>query len=148
MNNQTMFLCFVDDEPDTVEPIVTELRGMRMFEIREYDDYASITQDVIDNAELFVLDVWTGPDQTSKAFVRFVRCIAKRKPFIAFTTALEKSEISLPSGDSMGLRKFVLSHAGLGVVTKRDEFGERWRREFRLDVMENILTLYWSTRSG
>lgn len=142
-----MSITFVEDDRREIAQVVATLDTSHYFDIHEFADYSALTEDVIRNTSLFVLDVLTGGGD--KAFCQFIGVLRRReKAFLAFTRITEHGRLKSFPGQPE-LRQAVFEHGGLGVVSKVVPAGDETRvrrRDLQLELIERIMEFYWAWR--
>lgn len=141
---QNMTVCFVEDERRTISEVIAKLQATGFFQIHEFADYVAVSEDIIRDTDLFVLDVLT--NNSAEAFCRFIRVLRDhRKPFLAFTRVPEERPIEFLPGKPR-LRDLVFEHGGLGFVSKisaPDDPRHPSHQDLRFVLLERIYWFYW-----
>jgi CheY-like chemotaxis protein len=116
-----MNVLVVDDEIDDVQLLIEGLRSTGLCDVtyeRSYlnlgaDDHAILRH--VSSYDLLLLDILVGA--STQEFQRVVSAVGGAKPFIAYTQYPDTHV--LESYDSFDeIRQIVLTHGGLGVITK------------------------------
>lgn len=154
-----MQILLVDDEQWSVESVRQFLRGTTLFKVdykshfSELGENASSICEAIAPYDLLVLDVFM-KGRDPEPFVEFIRTIAGKKPFIAYTLLHKQEDVEHAAGEPepQELAKMVYENGGIGLVTKgfsgnRTPSQEAIRdREY--DLYERVLSFYWSVRTA
>lgn len=150
---RAMRVIFVEDDVKDIREVKRVLRTTGLFQVEQVRDYAPLNDETIANTDLFVLDVFMEEEdrRDDRQFVDFVKAIACRKPFIAFTNLKSRGSIDT-SGGPQQVREFIYSRGAVGLVTKsppdRADPEHHWRLDMQYDLIERILMFYWSVRDS
>jgi hypothetical protein len=140
-----MCVTFIENERAEISQVITTLETTDYFTIHELQDYDAITDDIIRQSDLFVLDVLTAGND--EGFCRFIGVLRKHtKPFLAFTRITEHGRLKAFAGEPE-LRQAVFEHGGIGAVSKVASPGDESRvrrRDMQFELIERINNFYWS----
>lgn len=143
-----MKVLLVDNQRDEVNTLIRTFATHPAISLDWKDSYAKLGNSATEfvqsvrEYDLLILDIYI--DDESSAFVSFVNAIAGLKPFIAYTMLSGKHDLVLASG-RRNVRDWVASKCGMGVV-KKEFKPDGTDPEVEYDLIERIMTFYWSTR--